>query len=151
MFSFDEKELITRYLYNKIKAFKKAKSEIQMLKPDDVFEIMKDDEVYDIFGKRLNKKTRCKKTPMQRALEIRLSIITSYTTGITQYYNLIAKIKEDKKLNENEILELHCLITNKENFDKIHNLLHISIIKKIEQSQTYKNMLLKYERNEKKI
>ena len=73
-----------------------------------------------------------------------------YGNDITIYEKMMENIKSDKQMREQFLFELYDLITNREYFDKIHNPLHKSIIKKIENTSTYKASVVRYEKSNRK-
>lgn len=98
--------LLCKYINQKIKDFKKYLKELM----SDVSKVSTGDERKELIG-----------------------LIHEYKSDILYYERLKEKLMTDSSVSFPDALELWCMADNKEQYDKIHNDLHLSIVKKLKE------------------
>lgn len=104
----EERELLINYIIEKINVFKKIKKEIE------------------------NEDTSKMDSSL---LKDRRAIIRQCGHDISYFINLETKLRTDGMARKSDALELWCMADNKEQYDKIHNDLHITIVNKLKEYQ----------------
>ena len=98
--------MLCKYINQKIKDFKKYLKELM----SDVSKVSTGDERKELIG-----------------------LIHEYKSDISYYERLKEKLMTDSFVSFPDALELWCMADNKEQYDKIHNDLLLSIVKKLNE------------------